>query len=77
MGPARQIVFHAVLELAAQKPVPERLRLLEAMAEISGEAALAVELREQAQTLRSAEERFDRLRHQFSQPLPPAPLPPG
>jgi hypothetical protein len=64
---SRQVVFEAVLEAAQSKPLPERIQLLDATAEIIGVPALTKELKQQVADLRAAETSFREFRFRFSQ----------
>jgi hypothetical protein len=67
MPNSRQVVFEAVLEAAQAKPLPERIQLLDATAEIIGVPALTKELKQQVADLKAAEHRFREFRFRFSQ----------
>jgi hypothetical protein len=66
MAESRKIVFNAVLESADVKPVPERIKLLKATAEIIGEPELTRELLAIASDLERAEQRCQEFRFRFN-----------
>lgn len=67
MTTSRHIVFNAVLDAAANKPVAERIILLRATAEIIGEPKLTQQLHAIADELDAAERKLTQFRFNFSQ----------